>query len=334
MSTISLSGSPDYGSLQAWEDDAPATLVSIWSGEVQEPDDNFSSSSALLTVSGSTSTASLYKELTSASGASFRDNAGAATNALKYNESNGMSATSSVSFNAVLNLAENYCRMSNIQVKATSTANAVNCNNIGIRLNNIIAQTDAGLVAVRLANNDVDLANSLLVQRKSAANAIVFAFGSANLYNVTCVVPSDITGATNGMDQSFFSGDISSCIFMGCTNTADAAGGTYTTCFTSDTTPPTGCTNVTYADQFENTADATMDFRLKSGADAIDGGTYDATNAPNDIIGTARGSGTADAGCWEFVSAGGGGRIMGSLAYSGGLAGQGGIAGHGGGLAG
>lgn len=338
VSSISLSGTPDYSTLQAWEDDAPANLVTddvIWQGQISLPGDVFSGSGVLLNMDGSTTDATRYKELTTASGASFRDNASASTNALRYNESNGCAITSSVGFNDVVALNDVGCRVSNVQIRASDNARPLRFGATDCRGDNVICQNEvSGSYAAALTQGT--LHNSLLVQRAASATAIAFMFGSAtHLYNVTLVVPSDVAVATNGIEQSFFSGTINSCIIMGVTNTADATGGTYTTCFTSDTTPPTGCSNVTYADQFENTTDASQDFRLKTGADAIDGGTYDATNAPNDIIGTARGSGTADAGCWEFVGGGGGGgRIMGSLAYSGGLAGQGGIAGHGGGLAG
>jgi len=86
---------------------------------------------------------------------------------------------------------------------------------------------------------------------------------------------------------------------------AGSATFTFTTCHGDDSTPATGITTATYANQFQNVNDATRDFRLVTGAAMKDTGTTDATNAANDIAGTARPSGSAyDVGCWEFVAAG------------------------------
>ena len=47
---------------------------------------------------------------------------------------------------------------------------------------------------------------------------------------------------------------------------------------------------------------ALRDFRLKTGAAQINTGTTDATNAANDIVGTARPyAGIYDVGAWELV---------------------------------
>lgn len=316
VSTISLTGVPDYSTLQAWEDDAPANLVTddvVWQGQISLPGDVFSGSGVLLTMSGSTSDTTRYKELTTASGASFRDNAGAATNALRYNESNGCAITSTVGFNDVVSLNEVGARISNIQIRSSGNAKPLRLNATDCIADNMICQNEvSGSYAAALAQARCEIRNSLLVQRDASATAIAFMFGATHLYNVTLVVPSDVAVGTNGIDESFYSGTVNSCIIMGVTNNSDSTGGTYTTCLTSDATPPTGCTTATYADIFENTADATQDYRLKTGSPAIDAGTFDATNAPNDIIGTARGSGTADVGAWEFVGGGSGAALAGN----------------------
>jgi hypothetical protein len=62
----------------------------------------------------------------------------------------------------------------------------------------------------------------------------------------------------------------------------------------------------TYANQFQNTLDASQDFRLKTGADCFDTGVTDTTNLPaaNDIANTSRPQSTAwDIGCWELIVA-------------------------------
>jgi hypothetical protein len=76
-------------------------------------------------------------------------------------------------------------------------------------------------------------------------------------------------------------------------------------CISDIASPPTGVTGgKTYANQFQNTVDATRDFRLKAGADCINAGTTDTTDIPAavDIVGTSRPQGSAwDVGCWELV---------------------------------
>ena len=61
----------------------------------------------------------------------------------------------------------------------------------------------------------------------------------------------------------------------------------------------------------ENTTTASRDFRPKAGADTIDNGTTDSTNAATDLIGTSRPSGSAyDIGAEEYVTVGGGSSIV------------------------
>ena len=82
----------DYSTLQAWEDACPANLVTdgnIWRGECYN-DSEFSSSGTLVTIAGITTDATHYVELTTATGHSFQDHADVRTNALKYNQSNGV----------------------------------------------------------------------------------------------------------------------------------------------------------------------------------------------------------------------------------------------------
>ena len=124
---------------------------------------------------------------------------------------------------------------------------------------------------------------------------------NAAFYNCTIVKPSDFTASTAAMVTAYGAETAVNCAFFGFTNVGS---GTYTTCYCDDASPPTGCTTVTYANQFENTTMSTRDFRLKTGADCIDNGTTNAEGSPS-INGVARS--TYDVGAWEFVAAGGGG---------------------------
>ena len=78
--------SRDYSTLQAWEDAAPANLVTadqVWKGECY----NDSTFTAGVTISGITTDATRYIWLTAAAGQSFADHP---ENALDYNAANGV----------------------------------------------------------------------------------------------------------------------------------------------------------------------------------------------------------------------------------------------------
>lgn len=310
--TISQTGSPDYSTPQLWED-AVATLYSDdlvtnnvrWIGEIQDAGDNYSGSTTLLTVGGSTVNSSYYKYLRAASGAGFADHANASTNALKYNESNGCSLTSSVGYAAAVAVTENYFRMEGLQVQSTSTTGRpLDIQSADCRLKKCIFEADNSIYVISLSTN-AHVSSCLIVQRGASSVALVQINASGvNLYNCALVVPSDVTAATNAIEEYFATGVGKNCAMFGISGAiSNGSGMTFTTSHSDSTTSKTGVTtSLTYADQFEATTEAGMDFRCKSGGDLIDSGTYDATNAPDDIIGTAFGSGTTDSGCWELAA--------------------------------
>ena len=304
MTDSTVGAGQTYTTLQAWEDAAPATLTSIWRGIIQANSDDFDgSTSVLLTMAGSTSTASLYKELTVLAGESFVDHASASTNALDWNTANGASLTTSKSYGGTVAITEPYARIKRIMVRNTSTGGRAfeTGSGTGIEVDQCIFDGNRGAAMVNVAAPGIKVSSSLFIQRASAATSIIrIGSGSSNFYNCTFVVPSGASAATNCIDESYASGTLKSCAMFGVTGVSDDSGMSYTTCHTDSADVETGVTSsLTYANQFENT---TNDWRVKSGADLIDGGTYDATNAPVDIIDTAFGSGTTDSGCWEFVS--------------------------------
>jgi hypothetical protein len=80
----------DYSTLQAWEDACPANLVTadqIWQGQCKNQE--FALNATVLNIAGTTTDATRYIELTTEAGASFRDHASKATNALRYDATKG-----------------------------------------------------------------------------------------------------------------------------------------------------------------------------------------------------------------------------------------------------
>lgn len=312
VKTIGTGG--DYTTLQAWEDASPANLVTndeIWQGQCFNQE-FFSSSATLLTVSGTTTDATRYKELTTYAGASFADNASVQTNALRYNASNGASIRCSYPWGPPIYASENYFRISKLQIAATGNNAGVNVGNTGFIASGLIVEANSttGNPAVIFGVGGT-LKNCLLVQRSTSQVAQLSgaSSGTSSLYNCTLVRTGSST--SNLIIGNYGTTTLKNCAFFGGATTlaSGTSTRTYTTCYTDTASPPSGCTTVAYdtstGSGFENKTDATRDFRIKAGSALLDVGTTDTTNAAYDIVGTARPQGSAyDVGAWELVVAG------------------------------
>lgn len=312
VKTIGTTG--DYTTLQSWEDAAPANLVTadeIWQGQLQNQ--TFTVAATALTLSGSTSDATRYKELRCVSGASFRDNASVQSNALRYNASNGAAIScTSGNYTYAIVISEQYVRLNGLQVTHSSTGGSASTVRVTVAnslIENCIIETAGSTAgAINYVNcSSLTLKNSLLVQRGASKSCIVGASGSqGTFYNVTMAVPSDKTAASNLFVTSPYTNiTLNACAFFGVS--ALKASGTVTVNNGFSNLSGTGITTATYnTSQFENITDATRDYRLPSGSAMIATYTADTTNSPVDIAGTTRNTGStqADVGCWEYATAG------------------------------
>lgn len=316
--TIGTLGSEDYSTPQAWEDALAATLTEAEIGQVSNQEFD-GGSSPVLTIAGHTTSATNYIHITTASGASFVENANIETNALRYNASNGAAFTSSGAYDSASTVwfDDNNCKISKLQVRnsATGIARAFTTGNTfpdGCDIDQCVFEgkwTEAvASILGQIPQGFGKIRNSVIITRQSAATRIVSVNGGVAFYNTTIVVPDDLTPATNGLTSSYGTLVLHNCAVFGATTLKNGSSTeSFTTSYTDAASPPTGFTQVTYSDQFENVNDATRDFRLKSGADCIDNGTTDPTNAATSINNVSRPSGSAyDVGAWEFVAAGGG----------------------------
>lgn len=322
----------------------PTNVGCIWQG--QQANEELTSASTLLAVAGSTSSTSAYKELTTQAGASFRDNVNVQTNALRYNASNGAAVKCTGNTTAITCSEANF-HMSKLQVAGIPAAGeAAAYDGVGAGVTGQIidfcifeapktAGSGASVLVAGLYGSGNKFRNCLVVQRASAADAIVVVSNGAAAYNCTFACANDIaTAPTVAIVGSYSTAQITNClILLGDVSKAVAGGSTtftFTTCYTDSTSsPPTGCPSITATSEVQDTAtDATRDYRLKTGATSINNGTTDSTNSPIDIAGTARPSGAAyDVGCWEFVSVAtggspltrGGGLVHGTLIRGGSL---------------
>lgn len=305
----------NYSTVQAWEDACPANLVTadqIWRGECYN-DSEFTVAGTVLSIAGMTVDATRYLELTAAAGQSFVDHADKLTNARKYDQSKGVGLRDTNNYGyAILNGGGiNYCRFSRLQLQGgANEAMAVDQENCsGNDWNQIIF---AGPSETRVSGIGTRVRNSLIIA--SIGTIGLRPKYGADVYNCTVVWPSDVsnTGTTGIVGNG--SGNIvqNTAVF----GFATASSGTFDT--TNSKNNATDLASIvgasgnqvskTYANQFQNTTTAARDFRPKLGADTINNGVTDVTNAATDLIGTARPSGAAyDIGAEEYVAAGGGG---------------------------
>ena len=307
--------SPDYSTLQAWEDAAPANLVTadqVWRGLLRNQTFSYTGSSAVLTISGSTSDSTRYKELTCEAGASFKDHANKLTNALRASSSNGALITSNTTnyVNSLIVATEPFCRLVGLQISVTNVASG-KCLTGGNLYDCILESgganaTDFASVARQVAS----ARNCLFISRRSGVTGIVgHGTGTPTYWNCTFVVPSDLTAATNAIVTNYtYTRTFRNCAFFGVTNViSSTSGSTFTTCKTDSSQSISGVTQVAYdtstGSGFEATTDSARDFRIKSTSALANAGTTYSTDAPADIVGTTRPQGASyDIGCWEYSS--------------------------------
>jgi hypothetical protein len=319
-STIGSGG--DYATPALWIAACPANLVTadqIWRGELKNQTHGGTGAGLVLSITGITTDATRYIELTTEAGASFADNVNVQTNALRANASNGAFITTDVTFNYTINCNVAFTRFSKLQIEAQSASgepiimsgSAHDC-----WIDRCIIETNNAFYCLDNGGGDrMKLTNSLLICR-TASNTVGLAkfFQDCTIVNNTFVIPSDLAAATYGIDFSFPNNvTIRNNAFFGVTNVWDTAPTGTLVCqtnYTDANSPPSGWTDIAYdtstGSGFQNTANSTRDFRIKTGSALLDVGTTDSTNAATDIAGTARPQGSAyDAGAWELVSGGG-----------------------------
>lgn len=292
----------------------PTDVGVIWQGQCQNQE--FSGTGVQLTIAGSTASATAYKELTAVAGTSFRDHADKATNALRYNASNGAAIRGTSADTDTVSISNNHARVSKLQIAATGAGGrALLANAAPVLLDFLILEGmyvgTSPAIGVLGAESTTTIRNSAIILRASAADHII-GTGDANtfFYNCTIAASDDLATAPASVFRSTANGfstiTVKNCgLFAGDSTKAIKSGAdtfVFTTCY-SDISGTLGVTQATYSSEFENVTDASRDFRLKSTAAQVNTGTTDSTNAANDIIGTARPQGAAyDVGCWEYAS--------------------------------
>jgi hypothetical protein len=299
VKTIGTTG--DYSTLQAWEDACPADLVSadeIWRGEVLNE-----TLLQSLTISGQTTDATRYVELTAQAGASFMDHADRTTRPLRFDPSYGATIRNDAPYGTVVSVSTAYTRINRLLIgdNTTGPTRALDMGSASTsRLENCIIKTSQ---TVSLGGGSSAIAANVFIH--STGGNLFWINSGSSILNCTFVRPSDLGNTTWGTINNYTSVTIKNTAVFGVSNFASVS-------FTgnnnaSNASIGSGTSNqasLTYADQFEeaSAASGTEDFRLKAGSDLIDtGADLSGSGVTTDIIGTARGA-TYDIGAWEVGS--------------------------------
>jgi hypothetical protein len=307
----------DYASINAWVAGAASTYPSglvaadvIWKGVLYKEGSGTNNEWVITATTTSytlTCDATRYYLLEAAPGQSFTDNASKLTNALRYNNANGVSIAVSIA----------YVWLFNIDASARLIVR-------GIQIKNSTSQVSVGLGRAFFENcilfangpslifgTGASATNSLLYM--SASGSIVNANSYSNNYLRNCMLIGS-GGATNAFTLGNYSSGsiIKNCAIFGfATGIVNVAARIDTTNSTYNATDLasfgwTGTGNIvskTFANQFQSITGGSEDFRVKAGADLINAGTRDQTYTNDlDIVGSARSTTTPTIGAWEFAT--------------------------------
>jgi hypothetical protein len=307
----------DYASINAWVAGAASTYPSglvaadvIWKGVLYKEGSGTNNEWVITATTTSytlTCDATRYYLLEAAPGQSFTDNASKLTNALRYNNANGVSIAVSNAYVWLFNIdASARLIVRGIQIKNSNTQVSIG---LGLSFfeNCILFANGPSLIF----GAGGSATNSLLYM--SASGSIVSANSYANNYLRNCMLIGS-GGATNAFTLGNYSSNnvIKNCAIFGfatgIVNVAariNTANSTYnaTDLASFGWTATGNIVSKTFANQFENIGSGTEDFRVKAGADLIDAGTRDQTYTNDlDIVGTTRSLTTPTIGAWEYAS--------------------------------
>lgn len=310
MATSTIGTGGTFSTIQAWEDAMAATLSAPEVGQLLNQ--TFSSSSALVTFAGTTTSPTNAITLTTAAGASFRDNANKLTNALRANASNGALVQLTGGYDNAITVSVANVTFQGLQVDCTTgPSRAINA------ASGPSCTIDSCLLQARPAGSDgvVNLSgtggicrNSVLVNAGSGGGGIPTQGGS--ILDCTIVRAAANAAAGTGVARSYGDPLIQGTAIFGfssATTGAVNASSDYNATDLSSlgTGYPATAHNLTsraFGSQFQDTGStlASADWRLKAGSSLIDAGTA-ISGITTDVVGTTRA--TPDVGAWEVAAA-------------------------------
>jgi hypothetical protein len=287
-----------YSTIQAAWDALPSTLADDYRLECY----NDSQFTAGLVAVGKTTSATFKVVVTAATGHSFMDHANVRSNALIYDSTKGVSFSANPFVTPVFDMINAYVEVERVQLKRSGNQSfwptlRMDDSVAGQKIrNSIILKDQTGADAVAFLGNATAI-NCLFYNTSATVGAGVRSDGAAFLIN--CTVVSAVSGGTgiNAASGTFTLNNTA--VFGYTTLSSGTLAGDYNASYRPSMVGANSQSSLTFANQFES---VTADFRVKAAANLIGGASTDATNAPNDITGLARGVGTAgDVGAWEWA---------------------------------
>lgn len=307
------SGGKNRATVQLWEDNIPATITDNYTGEIYN-DSAFSSTSKFLIITGHSGAFDIT--LTCAAGHSWSDNASVRTNAKKFDNANGVSFTSSVTYDEIFDIQQNRFKLIGLQIQGSgSPARCVNgfaAAPTNTLFKNLLMRTaNASSSAFRMGDSTCLSVNCTLFVDSTGGNGIHVAGGT--LIGCDVIRASGQTPAGTGYTTEAYTANsvLQSSTCFGFTTAADATRWDTTNSKNNATNLSSGFPgstankySVTYSSTtpWTNATNASCNLQPIAATDLIDNGYRDSTNAPNDCTGTARDS-TPTIGSWEYGSA-------------------------------
>lgn len=303
MSTDSIgsAGGRDWATLADWFAGIPGTLSENEIGEVYN--DSLFTTTATTSFSGKT-VGSFTITLRPATGEGFADSKNDVGFRLDYLQSQGAAFNCTASYvEPMITLNQAAMTIQGLQFRTTSgLSRTITVSNATSVLKDCIID-HAGSNRGALTISAGKAINCLVVCRAASSHGIRIS-GGATVLNLTAFQTQGSPTQSGFHVDSGTTNIAINCASFGFSTGFAASGWDASSDYNAsqDTTGPgsNAVDSLTASDQFEST---TNDWRLKTGAGLIDVGNTDATNAPNDIVGTVRGTGLdGDIGCWEFAA--------------------------------
>jgi hypothetical protein len=317
MATYTVGSGYSYSTIQAAEDAMAATRTEDEIAEIYNTAE-YSAADTILTVSGHTG--NFYCIFRAASGQGFSDNGSVRTNALRYNQSNGVALSHTGGFSGAVVVANNYTRIENLQIKTTGNyGSALGANSYtDIIFKNIFAQGNNREAIFGFANGTSSgqvWINCIgyFPNNNTSRSCMVGSYGVTQI-GCSAIRASNQTAAGTGFESAYGVSFLRSCCSFGFTTAASSGGWATGSCANNATDQSSGLPgsgqvySVTYNATTPFTqadASGSIDFRSIASTSLAAAGYYDGTNAPLDISGYTRAN-PPTIGHWEITASGGG----------------------------
>lgn len=295
----------------------------IWKGECYNDEEFFSSTGHVVTFSGTTTDATRYPWLTAASGESFQDHADVRTNPLSYSQSKGVGLRTTTSYSGIpIQIAGiSYIHVDRLQLHSHNWCLGHDPGAGGVYKDLVMHSDRSTALLVYQLTGGGSLINCAMFCTGSGTwgtGAVSTTYG-AQVIGCTLVRSSDVSAHGLGYGSENASSLIRSCAAFGFLTPLSAAWNTKTYNATDQasiegTNSQTSVTFNATTPFVQADKDSTVDLRAVAATALAANGYKDATNAPNDISGTARAA-SPTIGAWELVISGSSASLLEHRAY-------------------